>query len=130
MVSPDSLSRSGPKGAKRKMNLADHLANPVDLWRLDLIASHLAAVGRWSVKLDRRYPGEDSEPVAMHALYLAAFTYRPGPSAFATWYRVKLMGQTSNLRRAARRRSMAGIGRSELVGSRIDARYYYLDRKD
>lgn len=94
-----------------------------------LIVSHLSATRRFAARLDLRYPHEDGEAAAMRALYLAALTYRPGPASFATWLRVKLLGQTSNFRRAARRRAASGIRLSELVASQFDARYYYRESR-
>jgi hypothetical protein len=71
-----------------------------------LISSHMAAAQRQIDYLHRRYPREDVEPTVMQALYLAAFTHRAGGKSFYSWFKIKLFGQTSRFRQAAKHREI------------------------
>src|SRR5271165_4380662 len=67
--------------------------------RLALIASHLKAAIRIAQQCQHIYPHEDVEVAAMQALYLAAFTWRPGKRCFYAWFRVKFRAQLTWFRR-------------------------------
>lgn len=70
-----------------------------------LIASHLEAAVRQAAYWQARFPDEDVEPRIMQALYLAAYTFKPGKGTFYFWFRHKIRGQMSNLEAARRRRA-------------------------
>ena len=114
-------------------------------WRLDLIRSHLKAVQRNAECFNKRYPGEDFEPICLIALYFAAATFRPGPGTFYSWYVWKMRGRLSQvLRRRAKHR--AGLKKTgplkadeierprsppirlhQLNQVHVDSRYFYRD---
>jgi hypothetical protein len=71
-----------------------------------LIASYMAAAQRQVDYLQHRYSHEDVEPMVMQALYLAAFTHKPGGKSFYWWFKIKLRGQTSRFRRHAKHREI------------------------
>jgi hypothetical protein len=72
-----------------------------------LISSYMAAARRQVDHLQNYWPYEDVEPVVMQALYLAAFTYKPAAGkSFYSWFKIKLLGQTSRFRRAAKHREI------------------------
>ena len=114
-------------------------------WRLDLITSHIIAVQRNAQCFNRRYPGEDFEPLCLIALYFAAATFGPGPGTFYSWYVWKMRGRLSQVlrRRAKHRAGLKKTGplksgeikrtRSPPITVRqldtfvIDARYFYRD---
>ena len=91
-----------------KRRNADRLAELLTRGNPDacaLISSHLAAAQRQVDHFQHRYPHEDVEPAIMQALYLAAFTYKPAGKSFYSWFKIKLLGQTSRFRRAAKHRA-------------------------
>jgi len=112
------------------MTLSDHLARPVEPWRLDLIGAHLGSVRRHVPRLEARFPRHDVEPLAMQALYIAAFTYRPGPQSFHSWLRWKVRGSTAGLRSIERRRAARGIRIGSTRRLDIDERLYYRESPD
>jgi hypothetical protein len=90
-----------------------------------LITSHIQAALRQARYWQGIYPHGDVEPAVMQALYLAAFTYRPGGGTFYWWFKNKLRGQLTNFRRSARRRQVAVQG--GLNHTLADEHYYYLE---
>ena len=72
----------------------------------NLISSYMAAAQRQVDHLQHWWPHEDVELAVMQALYLAAFTYKPDGKNFYFWFKIKLLGQTSRFRRAAKHREI------------------------
>ena len=76
----------------------------------------MAAAQRQVDHLQNYWPHEDVEPAVMQALYLAAFTYKPAAGkSFYSWFKIKLLGQTSRFRHAAKHREIGYLHPAGLV---------------
>jgi hypothetical protein len=111
----------------------------------ELIAEYANKIPSLASWHGRYYLHDDVEPFIAHALYLAAFTYEPGPGTFYSWWQHKIRGQVSQLRRKVerQRRGLRTPGRrrpgtaenkpgppiriTSLTPSDIDTRLYYTD---
>lgn len=87
--------------AKRRQTLDSLISD--DPAAISLIESHLEAAKRQADYWQRLYPREDIEPIVMQALYVAAFTFKPGKGSFYFWFRWKLRGALSTVQRRAKR---------------------------
>ncbi len=80
-----------------------------DVWSDDpaaaeLIRAHADSATKRAAYLSRRWPGFDWEPICHEALYLAAYTWRPGPAGFHHWLRRHIYQRAGNQLATIRRR--------------------------
>jgi hypothetical protein len=64
-----------------------------------LIEEYLPQVPRKAWYWSQFYPFEDWEVLITQALYMAAFTHKPGPAGFYKWWEFKIRSKVSGVRK-------------------------------